>query len=256
MSLNHRFYVIDAAGGNATIIQVLNKALDSHAYAFQGAALMKEYEGYGVEQCGFLILQNRHFQMSGGEFCGNAARAAAQLFASALNLTSFTFTMSGYKGDVEADVDLTSSTTADVTCVFTDLPSEVEPVMLTQGPARLVDLGGIVHVLIEGALPKDYEAQHRDITTQLGLSDRGAVGVNWMRQGEDGVTIDPVVWVRDIDSFFYETACGSGSIAAAAATGAQAITQPSGQTIDVQFDGNRTTLHSPMEIIFTSKDSS
>ena len=243
-------YVIDAAGGNATAIVVLNEAMDREHYSSQGATLMDDTEKFGVEQAGFLVPGDSHFEMSGGEFCGNAARAAAMLFSKFDDdVESCVFTMSGYEGPVKGSVVWADDNNANVTVHFENLPVEVKPLTVSGNiPAELVDLGGIVHVLIEGELPEDYEAQHKAITAELGLQERGAVGVNWISRHDDDVMLHPVVWVRSIDSFFYETACGSGSIAAAAATGSENIVQPSGQTILVHRDGDAVTLQSDMEV--------
>jgi diaminopimelate epimerase len=138
---------------------------------------------------------------------------------------------------------------ANVTCAFDRLPVEVRREQNTDSELQIVDLGGIIHIVIEGALPSDYEAQHRALTCRFGLSDRGAVGVCWVEQSTDRVTLHPVVWVRAIDSFFYETSCGSGSIAAGVVTGKNTITQPSGEAIEVRREGIQVSLQSRMEVI-------
>jgi hypothetical protein len=111
--------------------------------------------------------------------------------------------------------------------------------------ATKVDMGGIVHILIDAsdlAFNSDkavYEECVRDVVAQAGLADRAAVGLIWRSRGPDGtLRIDPVVWVNSVDSFYYESACGSGSMAVAIAeswsqqTGVSlAITQPSGDVV-------------------------
>lgn len=243
-------YIIEAAGGNATAIVVLNEAMNREDYSSQGAILMDTTEKFGVEQAGFLVPDDNHFEMSGGEFCGNAARAAALLFSKFNgNARSCVFTMSGYTGPVEGTVEWADEDNANVTVHFASLPVEVQKLTVNGDvPAELVDLGGIVHVLIEAEMPDDYEAQHKAITAELGLQERGAVGVCWIVRKDGRIMLHPVVWVRSIDSFFYETACGSGSIAAAVATGSEKIVQPSGQTILVNRDGSAVTLRSDMEV--------
>ncbi len=246
----YRTLVINAAGGNATAIGIVSSDMGREWYKKEGSRLIADMESFDVEQAGFLVMDRAHFEMSGSEFCGNAARAAAMLFSMLNeNTENFTFTMSGYNGPVEANIAWTQDRHADVTVIFESLKVTAESVtVLDNVAAKVVDLGGIVHVMIEDEFPKDYETQHRVITKELEFSDRGAVGVNWFTRSDEGVSLHPVVWVRDIDSFFYETACGSGSIAAAAVTGAEDITQPSGQSIQVHQEGDSITLHSPMEI--------
>lgn len=243
-------YVVNAAGGNATSIQVIDQPRERAWYEKEGVQLMERTAEFDPEQSGFLDLGSRHFEMSGGEFCGNAARSAAMLIAMNTDQSEFDFTMSGYEGPVHARVELKGAAEADVSCVFDNLDAESRQVRLHSGEeVQVVDLGGIVHVLIEGALPTDYENTHREVMKELELTERAAVGVNWIERDGDQVTLHPVVWVRSIDTFFYETACGSGSIAASVVTGQSDIIQPSGQTIEVNIKDEGIRLFSTMEVI-------
>lgn len=54
--------------------------------------------------------------------------------------------------------------------------------------------------------------------------------------------ITPYVYVKETDSLFKETACGSGSIACALATGFKNIIQPTGEIISVSIKGNEFTV--------------
>ena len=244
-------HIITAAGGNATAIRVLEGSQDRSWYAREGADLLTRAEALGAEQSGFLVPGERHFEMAGGEVCGNAARSAAVLLSNILGLDSFDFTMSGYQGPVLANVRALGADRFDVSCLFSDLPATITGVEVLDGQsAKLVDLGGIVHVVIEAPFPESsYEQQHRDITEELGLTERGAVGVCWIGKTNDGYLMHPVVWVRAIDSFFYETSCGSGSIAVEVVTSSSRIEQPSGEIIEVVRDDDGITLHSEMEVL-------
>ena len=200
--------IITAAGGNATAIDTLAAPLTRAAYAARGQALVAAYAAQGVEQAGFLIrtANAAHFEMAGGEFCGNAARAAA-----------------------------------------------LQAVRLDDGSmAALVDLGGIVHVVLEAAFPaaaEAFRARHRALCAQLDLTARPAVGVVWCERAHGRVAIHPVVWVREVDSFFYESSCGSGSIAAAAVCGVGTVRQPSGREMDVTLDAAGIALASEMAVL-------
>ena len=243
-------FVITAAGGNATAIRVLAAGQARQEYARLGKELMAETEGLGVEQCGFLIPSDYHFEMAGGEFCGNAARSAAILFFLFNGEHKFEFTMSGFPGKVKAAVNRLDDKHYDVTCIFPDLSTKTTPVKALGQDAVLVDLGGIVHVVIESEFPKDgYQAQHRQITHDLQLTERSAVGVCWIDRDGQSINMHPVVWVRDIDSFFYETSCGSGTIAVGKVTNASSVVQPTGQTINVNLTPTAVLLQSNMEVI-------
>ena len=244
--------IITAAGGNATVIDTLAAPLTRAAYAARGQALIAAHAAQGVEQAGFLIRTAgaAHFEMAGGEFCGNAARAAALLLAPQGGAVSFS--MSGFAGWVQAEV---ARRAADfwVRCRFPGMRAAVQSVRLDGGSAAaLVDLGGIVHVVLEAAFPAAadvFRARHRALCAQLDLLTRPAVGVIWCERVQGRVAIHPLVWVRAVDSFFYETSCGSGSIAAAVVFGVGEVRQPSGQEIEVAQDAAGIALASGMAVL-------
>lgn len=251
----HTRYVVNAAGGNATAIRVLDMGMTIYRYAEDGKAMIAQTEHeFGVEQAGFLVLDQNYFAMSGGEFCGNAARAAAMLLARISGEDNVDFGMTGTSGRVKGQVEWLSEMEANVTCSFEGL----DPKIFTAKPADMdveatvVDLGGIVHILLRGEMPQEkdaYEGFHKEIREALGLSKRAAVGVCWINEREGKMHMDPVVWVKDIDTCFYEGACGSGSIATALATQNEEIVQPTDKVITVKQDGDVITLSSHMEII-------
>lgn len=247
--------VVSAAGGNATAIQLLDKALERSEYERRGREIEKDsrLSDKGVEQVGFLVRDDSHFEMAGSEFCGNAARAAAFLFARISGTDNVLFTMSGFDGTVNGYVEDPESTKSVVECRFPNLPLGVSPTNLSgDRKAIVVDLGGIVHVLVEGSLPDDYEDLHQSITEELNLRDRAAVGVIWVELKEGRAVINPVVWVKAVNTFYYESSCGSGSIATARAFHVSEIVQPIGQSIFVDFEeadgGTTTVLRSEMEV--------
>lgn len=250
--MKNSYFVITAAGGNGTAIEVIDQSLLRSEYAVRGKKLGKKAEPLGAEQAGFLISAERHFEMAGGEFCGNASRSVAILLSMIEKSEKVSFTVSGFSGQVGAEVKSLGDNRFDVTCRFPGLPTTSRKVVLQDNtPTTIVDLGGIVHVVIEGSLPEadEYRKQHREIARYLGLSEKDAVGVIWITRQKNAVLIHPVVWVRDVDTFFYEQSCGSGSIAASKVTGLSNITQPTGQTISVIIDPDEVILRSFMEVI-------
>lgn len=251
--MEHRETLITAAGGNGTAIRIIGQPLKRADYEAHGKVLGEQMESIGAEQSGFLVLSDSHFEMSGGEFCGNASRAAAILFSEVEGMKDVSFTVSGFKGTVGARVERRTDRGYYVQCTFPDMPTDVEDVILDGGQAAsVVDLGGIVHVVIEGLFPNnpdDYRAAHQSITNQLTLGDRDAVGVVWFQQSHDAVVMHPVVWVKAIDSFFYEESCGSGTIAVGRVTGASSVVQPTEKIISVGFTERAVVLESEMEVV-------
>lgn len=251
--MNETKTLITAAGGNGTAIQILDNSLSREQYELRGKQLGEDMEQYGAEQAGFLIPSDHHFEMAGGEFCGNASRAAAVLFSEADGKSEQSFTVSGFDGTVNALIRKVSDTLYVVRCEFPGMPTEVQPVTLENGQhADTVDLGGIVHVVIEGefpAAPDAYQEAHRDVMQQFKLGERDAVGVIWYERTGDAINMHPVVWVRAIDTFFYEESCGSGTIAVAKVTGATSIVQPTGQSIQADITEGNVALQSNMEVV-------
>lgn len=245
--MNKVEYVISAAGGNETVIRLLDHSRLSSWYAKEGAEMIANH---GAEQAGFLLTDSFHLEMSGGEFCGNATRAAAVLLSIVTGKPDSEYTVSGFSGQVTATTKRLSDQKYWAESIFPGMEVTLQPVVFANGQnALLVDLGGIVHVLIEGDLPENYRELHREITDELSLRDRSAVGVVWYQKRANSVRIDPIVWVKEIDSFFYETSCGSGSIAAACATGFVEIEQVTGKSITVKIGDNNVSLSSEMEVV-------
>lgn len=247
MKESKKVFIINAAGGNATALMVLNKPLKRKEYSEIGKKMMTDFSDYLVEQAGFLVLLNDHFEMSGGEFCGNAARAAALLFNYFKKVTSFT--MSGFDGKIEIDISNKNSKKPVVSCYFPGLTTSYQNT--DQGNIKIVDLGGIVHIVILGDFPKEnYKKIHKKLTNEFSFTNRPAVGVIWLTKQKEKVRIDPVVWVKEIDSFFYESSCGSGSIAAAAISNCSKIIQPSLEEVTVELKDKGILLTSEMEVIY------
>lgn len=245
--------LITAAGGNGTAIQIIKEPLTRAEYEARGKVLCDEMDPLGAEQAGFLVLDDKRFEMAGGEFCGNATRSAAILFSEASAVKDVSFTVSGFDGTVTASVEQRSASTYDVRCVFPGMRTDVKHVMLDDGQeADIVDLGGIVHVVIEGSFPSDpstYSAVHRAITDKFKLGEREAVGVIWFEKSQDAILMHPVVWVKAVDTFYYESSCGSGTIAVGRVTGVPSIVQPTGKTISAEITEDAVVLKSEMEIV-------
>lgn len=110
-----------------------------------------------------------------------------------------------------------------------------------------INLDGITHLVVSEKESEKYLKQG-DIKTigfnlikKYNVTENLANGVMFMQRDNNKIKIHPVVWVKSIDTLFYETACGSGSIAVGIAISAISKTnsdlsllQPSGKYIDVK----------------------
>ena len=243
--------VITAAGGNGTAIEIIDDPLTRMEYSSRGRLLGENAEKLGTEQAGFIVLSQGHFEMAGGEFCGNAA---AVLFSELRNARDVSFTVSGFKGVVHATVDKRADGKYSVYCRFPGMSVDVRPAKSRGRTVDVVDLGGIVHVVIEDKFPAQqdtYQEIHHRLTEELNLRERDAVGVVWVERKDDSVEIHPVVWVRSVDTFFYESSCGSGAIAACAVTGVSDIVQPTGKIIRAEINDDLVSLKSDVEVIYS-----
>ena len=130
----------------------------------------------------------------------------------------------------------------------------------------LVTLEGISHILIPDTnLPFKNErdvlrVMVADTITQLGWGHMDAFGLIWVREEQGQLAIDPVVYVRSIQTCIYESACGSGTIAVALAqtpegeSSLTSVKQPSGSVLTAGINhsdperGIGTTLRGPVQI--------
>ena len=265
--------VLTVAGGNPTAIVKVDRQYPRQWYAQTGAALRQRtterlraskgpLSAFEAEQAGFLFADEAHFEMSGGELCGNAVLSAAFLQSRYARSQSFSLSTSGLEHPVSIEtVTPTGAQSAKVTGVFSQLPSTVQEFGSARDRVSVVDLGGIVHVVISGRAPADrstIETRHTELRSRLGLEQRSAVGVIWTEAISNEAHIVPVVWVRgdpsdpSTSSFCFETACGSGSMAAALVSGVHRIVQPTGQILDIRWAQNRTRVQAEVEIVLTT----
>jgi len=245
-------YLVSAAGGNTTAIQLIENSQTREWYSSNGNELVNKYDSFEVEQSGFLIPKDLHFEMAGGEFCGNASRAAAVVFSLLKKESIVDFTVSGFDGIVHSTVNKYSDNEYNVESMFNRMNILSKEVKLSNDTqAFLVDLGGIVHIVIEGELPSNYKEVHNEVTSELDLLRKSAVGVVWYTKIENKpVKIHPIIWVNEVNTFYYETSCGSASIAVAAVTGINEIEQVTGELILTEISKEFVSLKSKIKVLY------
>ncbi len=209
------------------------------------------------EQAGYVDLERRELRMAGGEFCVNATRALGALLAMDAGrrgtvVRRCTVRVSGWPGEVELSMtDLSAGAGKAGWHVTAGLELPDCPVLGLAGGFSLVRLPGISHLLAgPGELPTcPVKARTRALLEKYGLMEEAAAGVIWWRRVTDGLAIRPVVRVRDVDTLYEETSCGSGSLALALLVRGQGredgcdIVQPGGDVLRVDFaDSGRRVL--------------
>lgn len=215
-----RFYKI-SPGGNATIL-----ILDPVAPADRAplARLLLDANHVQAEQVGYLDLEARpvRLDMMGGEFCGNACRAAAAVMhREGRGLVGRDGEWTGLLNASGVDHPLRVRVVSDgngLEC-WVEMPMPTADAVTEAAPGiGLVRLPGIAHLCLDEAMhpfPEDHGLAAAELRRRFGLTNEDAVGCIWHREGHGGRAIRPVVWVRSTDSTYFETGCGSGSLALA-----------------------------------------
>lgn len=235
-------FAILRPGGNDTMLikgivkESLRKPLNDIA--------MKFYPN--IEQVGFYsyspIKKLGRLEMAGGEFCGNALRSLAYLL------------LKGKKGEIRFKVSgvnrLLKAGVSRKNIAYTQMPimDGVSSVARLGNNLWQVDLEGISHLITVSSKklgPKKAKIIAKGLLKRTGLLEsKPASGVMFIRQSKFNSETDsePVVWVRDIQTFFYETACASGTAAIGLWSSLQdknqnttlQVKQPSGSFIKVK----------------------
>lgn len=195
-----------------------------------------------VEQVGFLNINGKtELQMAGGEFCGNATRSAAQEY------------LKGQAGSIKMIVNCNDIINAGVDVngkAWCEIPLPTETNIITQKEPGIfiIKLNGMTTIVIQEDVSEKYLENRKDLK-KIGMSfiqkykleESKAVGVIFCERENKLLKINPVVWVKSINTTFYETACGSGTTAVAILEAFQKrnsqsidIIQPSGMIITAQ----------------------
>lgn len=197
-----------------------------------------------IEQVGFLgDNDNPELVMAGGEFCGNATRSAVFHYLDGkdgkmtLKVNEKDYINAGVKdGNAWCEIPLKQSG---------DIVEKIKDGMYK------VNMKGMTSIVISEANAKKYLENKQSIKEEtmqlikdLKLENSEAVGVMYLETIDNKLKINPVVWVKEINTLFYETACGSGTTATAIVKSylekndvSIDILQPSGYVINATITG-------------------
>ena len=179
---------------------------------------MKEFRG---EQVSYILdlegKDGKHpaMEMCGLEFCGNASRSFALIAAKAQGLKGdnmITVDVSGSDEPLEVQVNTdTNYTKIKMPKALRVFDEEIFGI-----PAQIADYGGIMHVVIRNIeATEETFNQYKDYINKK--YNPPAMGV--MFWDEKTETLAPVVYVKDVDTTYFEGSCGSGSTATATCFG-------------------------------------
>lgn len=208
----------------------------------------------GAEQAGYADTTGAipRLDMMGGEFCLNATRSLAVflLTEGLLNPTDTGWytgraSVSGMTVPVDIKARALSGGNLFEASVLLDLPSPPAIDALDPG-INLVRVPGIAHLVFDACrhpLPTVGEKAIPAYLKRYGLEQEEAAGCIWLHyppSSEQLPAITPFVWVRATDTIYAETACGSGTLAAAmvhfqtqSAPAPLTLLQPGGETLTV-----------------------
>lgn len=206
-------YVVADPGGNITIFVLTPCARKDYPKVAQSLLELKALKG---EQVGFIksLGEVNKLEMCGLEFCGNAGRAFGLYVAKKQKLRgrqTIVIEESGSAEPLRVEVDVERSYTK----IQMPLPLCVEAWQEQDLPnGTLVDLGGIVHIVLEGVEPSE-KIYDRIRNTIYAKKRPPALGVMFYDRAKRFLT--PVVYVESVATTYWEGSCGSGSLATALA---------------------------------------
>ncbi|MDO5561589.1 MAG: hypothetical protein Q4G02_02330 [bacterium] len=235
-------FQIFVPGGNDTAL-VLDLH-DRHQYRQINQKITGDY--HNVEQVGFVNPDHAQprLAMAGGEFCGNATRSAAWYY------------LNGQPGEIQIQVSgvsrLLKAGVTDALEAWAEMPvgQDLTGVSQPKPGHHLVKMEGITHLILEPEQAKPFleaAASGSKLTNAAfellefyDLMKEPAAGVLFLEKLPTGWKMHPCVYVSANDQMYYETACGSGSVAVGLWQTAEkqtsqelAIAQPSGGVIKV-----------------------
>lgn len=241
-------------GGNTTAL-VLQKPKDQFEKVRINNQILKAFPD--VEQVGFVwqYNDNNYLEMAGGEFCGNAARSAIYKLIEKKKALNLIFIIDGQPTKLTGGKYSNGD-------IWVQIPFEGERYFEIDN-YFIVLIKGITNVVIEKnsffTSQKAAKIEAKKILEKLDLLKYSASGVIFLIQKKQQYFMEPVVWVKKIKTFFYETACGSGTAAVGEylfnknKTTIQQIIQPSKSIITIYRNkGDELTISGTVKNITPS----
>lgn len=233
-------YLVFVPGGNGTAL-VERLGYSSEARKVINDKIMMDNADI-VEQVGFVEKgKTPELKMAGGEFCGNATRSAAFYY------------LDGKPGEMQIKVndEFINAGVYENGEAWCEIPlyHGTDAVVQLDKEIYRVKMNGMTTLVISERASRLYLDDRQNLKTHgmyfihhYHLEDNDAVGVMFLEEVDSVLKINPVVWVRSIDTLFYETACGSGTTATVMVESflkhsscEMDILQPSGHKITAQI---------------------
>lgn len=204
-------------GGNKTALVKGTNFTDKQKYLINKLIMEKHLD---IEQVGFLSNEMNRLEMAGGEFCMNATRCAVYEYSNG-NKDNIEISVSGT--DKKLIGKVLSNNTVEIKL---DILKNVNDLIEVKNGFTYVKIDGILIVILNEDQSKKYikslkeneelakKEMKKFMIKNIKVTEK-AIGIMLLEKVSDKIKINPIVWVKDIDTVFYETACGSGSLAVA-----------------------------------------
>lgn len=247
--MNIKYYKINP-GGNVTAL------VKERTPMTQRISLAKTILGNdpSIEQVGFIVrpLNSRNdarVEMAGGEFCGNAVRSLAYLCWQENKQNNFVVESSGSQKNITANFS---------NKIASFIVDGQQFLLKKVKDGGIVSMPGIAYLIIQKKTTKREARKLLEKYNLLGLPAAGVVAL--MKNGKNW-NIRPIVWVRDVGSLIEETACASGSLAAAfylfknSEKMEYKLGQPSGTVFEVVINkNNQIKISGPIERVIRREE--
>lgn len=226
------YYLYSPCGNDTALVEGDN--IDEQTKKILNDKIMSTHSN--IEQVGFISLDKFKIDMAGGEFCGNAARSAAYHY------------LKGNKGEIRINVSNKMVMNAGVDenkRAWSEIPlySGKNFINAIDNGIYEIIMNGIKYIILEKDVSKQYlldkkniKANAMNILKEYKIRDSEAIGVVFIEDVKEKIKIHPVVWVKSINTLFYETACGSGTTAVAIL---QAVKNNKSQNLDIIQPSNQ-----------------
>ncbi len=219
--------------GNITLLVEGDGMPENAPFAALAEDVMKEEPG--AEQVGFVFFEDDaaraagahlRLRMAGGEFCGNATLSAAALYAmkQEMDQGKVRVLVSGADAPVMVEISRETGGPRYSGRVHMPLPESVEEVQLSTETAdsqpeirafSVVRFAGISHVILDTEnVTLTREAAQR--LAPLWCKTLGADALGLMFIDVRAGRLDPLVYVPEADTLFWESSCASGTTAVGA----------------------------------------
>lgn len=209
--MNSKFNIVIANPANNITAFVLDD-VDKSLYKKVARDILQKTD-YGIEQVGFVKKAKSNadirLEMMGGEFCGNASRSIGLLYAKQNNITDrdILVEITGSEEVLKVSVDLEN----EIANIQMPLPKSIETIEIKElGNFPIVIIDGIYHIIAERieATEKNFNYFKNVVNNKYEVE---AFGVMFLDRDKNYIT--PVVYVKNTDTTFFESSCGSGTLA-------------------------------------------